>query len=359
MKKFENVERRVVINGEFYDHKITGVQRYAREIIQKLDEFYGENRNRLVLELLIPKDVVNTPKLKNIKIVKYKRRTGWRKIIWTHWNLHRYCKKNNAYCLCLHSFAPFFYTSKSIDVIHDCATLAHPEFYNKKTLLYYKYFLWKKVKKLKHIITVSQFSKSELIKYCGLSEDRITVAYNSYEHFREVRNDNNIFEKYPVLKECQYCYTLSSLSPNKNLKWVIEVARNNPEYYFVISGAKFAMFSQQHNELLENVIYTDYVTDEEAKSLMEHCKLYLFPTLYEGFGITPLEAILVGADVVVSDTPCMREIYEGVAEFVNPFKYDYKINHLLPVMQKEKSAVLERFSWRKSAEIIWNLLAEL
>lgn len=358
MKK--ETKNKVVINGEFYDHKITGVQRYAREIVQKLDDIYGENMNELVLELLMPEDVDNVPQLKNIRIVKYKKRAGWKKIIWLHWSLYRYCKKNDAHCLCLHSCAPYFYSSKSIDVVHDCATIAHPEFYSKKILLYFKIFLWNKVKKLERIITVSHFSKNELIKYCGISNDKIVVAYDSFEHLDKIKTDDIVFERYPVIRTHPYCYTLSSLSPNKNLKWIVEVAKRNPEYYFVVSGTKFKMFSEQENESLSNIIYTDYVTDEEAKSLMKHCILYLFPTLYEGFGITPLEAILVGADVVVSDIPCMREIYEGVAKYVNPFEYDYKIDDLLhKTPENEKAAILERFSWRKSAETIWNLLLEL
>ncbi len=358
MKK--ETRTKVIINGEFYDHKITGVQRYASEMIQRLDAIYGENHEKLEMELLMPEDVVNTPVLKNIKIVKYKKRAGWRKIIWLHWNLYRYCKKNDAHCLCLHSFAPVFYSAKSIDLICDCATLAYPEFYSKKTILYFRLFGWNQIKKLERIITISQFSKNELIKYCKLSNDRITVAYASCEHFSRMEADDKIFEKYPILKEKSYCYTLSSLSPNKNLKWVIEVAKRNPEYYFVVSGARFAMFSQQNREVLDNVIYTDYVTDEEARALMEHCKLYLFPTLYEGFGMTPLEALMAGADIVVSDTPCMREIYEGVAEFVNPFQYDYRVEELLhETPEKEKRAIAERYSWRKSAEIIWDLLVDL
>lgn len=358
MKKGNDTDKnRIVINGEFYDHKVTGVQRYAGEIIQKLDDIYGENGNELVLELLMPGDIVNVPQLKNIKIVKYKKRAGWRKIIWTHWSLYRYCKKNAAHCLCLHSPAPYFYSFKSIDVIHDCATLAHPEFYSKKTLLYFKLFLWNKVKQLEQIVTVSQFSKKELMKYCGLSNDRVVVAYNSCEHLDKIIADDTVFERYPFLKERPYCYTLSSLSPNKNLKWIIEVAKRNPEYHFVVSGAKFAMFGRQDSESLNNITYTDYVTDEEAKSLMSHCILYLFPTLYEGFGITPMEAVLAGADIVVSDTPCMREIYGDVAEFVDPFRYDYRIENLLhKTPEIAKAAMLERFSWRKSAEIIWDLL---
>lgn len=78
-------------------------------------------------------------------------------------------------------------------------------------------------------------------------------------------------------------------------------------------------------------MYLGYVTDGEAKSLMENCKAFLFPTLYEGFGIPPLEAIACGAPrVMVSNTPCMREIYGSHADYIDLSTNHGSVDHVTP-----------------------------
>lgn len=108
---------------------------------------------------------------------------------------------------------------------------------------------------------------------------------------------------------------------------------------------------------LNNVMYLGYVTDGEAKSLMENCKAFLFPTLYEGFGIPPLEAIACGAPrVMVSNTPCMREIYGSHADYIDLSTNHGSVDHVTP--GRDAAAVLQKYSWEGSARRMLEVLRE-
>lgn len=340
----------IVINGDFYDLNVTGVQRYATEIIRQLDVIY--DKSKINMELLIPSDLKKIPLLKNIKIVRYKKK---KRLLWQQIHLMNYCKKKKAYCLCLCSNAPFFYSKNTIEVVHDAATIVHPEFYSKKYIIMNKFLLWSRINKFKKIITVSQFSKNEIAKYCKINKETIVVAPNAWQHMNNICEES-VFDKYPQINKENYYYTLSSLSPNKNFKWILNVAKNNPKSQFVISGMKIDLFSdEQIDKKPSNVFFTGYLSDGEMKTLLHNARAFLFPTLYEGFGIPPLEALTLKRKIVVSDTECMHEIYEDSAIYINPYKYDYNIKDLLKKNLNAEN-VLNKYSWFKSAQIIYEEL---
>lgn len=344
--------KKVVINGFFYANAITGVQRYSHEIIKELDKIVLPN----IYEILVPIWLETLPDLKNIKVVKWGKSRKHQ--LWLQYDLYRYCKKEDALCVCLCSTAPFLYFENSIITVHDAATLAHPEFYSLKYLLFNKLLMWKPLKRAKRVLTVSQFSKNEIQKYYR-NDIAIDIVPNAWQHMEQITYDENVFNKYSALKDQKYCFSMSSLSPNKNFKWILEVAKKNPDYMFAIAGMKLDLFADaDFDSVPHNVHFLGYVSDEEAKTLMRDCEVYLFPTLYEGFGITPLEAMSVGAKIVVSDTPCMHEVYEDAAVFIDPQKYNYKIRDLICGQEKMKDSVdkiLLKYSWEKSARLIKDL----
>ena len=107
---------------------------------------------------------------------------------------------------------------------------------------------------------------------------------------------------------------------------------------------------------LPNVLYLGYVSDGAAKALMAHCKAFLFPTLYEGFGIPPLEAAACGApQIIVSDTPCMREVYGPCAAYIDLTANPGDVDDVTPATAPT-AALLEKYSWDKSAERLLQIL---
>ena len=211
-----------------------------------------------------------------------------------------------------------------IAVVHDVCYRARPDFYTdlrgRLSAAWHRFQYRRIAAAAEHIITVSEFSKSEIVRYYGVQPERISVVYNAWQQMQRIAPDEGIFAKSPRLRRGEYYFSMANLLKNKNFPWVLRAARNKPDAVFAIAGGGSLEAEAKRLELanLPNVVYLGYVSDGEAKALMHHCKAFLFPTLYEGFGIPPLEAVACGAPrIYVSDTPCMREIYGDCAGYID------------------------------------------
>lgn len=179
---------------------------------------------------------------------------------------------------------------------------------------------------------------------------KIEVIPCAWQHMERLKADTAALVKYG-LRRGDYWFAMSSLTPNKNLRWIAETARLNQGEHFVVAGGINAKTFGQHDiPTAENVDYLGYVSDAEAKALMAGCKGFLFPTFYEGFGMPPMEAMASGAPVcVVGDNPCMHEVYRDSVAYVDPYVPCPDLAALAGVSTETPDAVLSRFSWRKSA----------
>ena len=151
---------------------------------------------------------------------------------------------------------------------------------------------------------------------------------------------------------------MANLLKNKNFPWVLRAAKAKPDAMFAIAGG--GSLAEEAGRLgladLPNVVYLGYVSDGEAKSLMANCRAFLFPTLYEGFGIPPLEAVACGAkQILVSDTPCMREVYGDCAGYIDLDTNPGNVDDTTPP-QADPQLLLEKYSWEKSAEKLLDIL---
>ncbi len=333
---------KVIINGRFFVHKVTGVERYAREILLELDKIIESNK----IEIAIPMDAEGIPQYKNIKVSKvgcFKNR------LWEHISFPKYVKKNKAISLNLCNVAPL--VDPGIVCIHDMKIKAFPKFFNTKFRLWYELLFKNETSRSKKIITVSEFSKSEIIKYYNVSEDNIVVIPNGWQHFHRIEYDENTLLKYG-LEEGNYYFAMGSMDPNKNFSWIVEKAKEMPDQKFAIAGSiNHDVFASRIGfECPSNMKLLGYVTDEEAKTLMRDCKAFLFPSIYEGFGIPPLEAMSVGCPrIVVTNNEIMHEIFENCVEYIG---LDNEIDN-------NTKRILDKYSWKDSAEKLKSLLMKL
>lgn len=338
---------KIIVNGKFYGQKRTGVQRYAGEILTRLDALCeGEE-----IELLIPADAqAAAPDFRNIKVVVRGKKTG---TLWEQTTFSHYVRKNKGISLNLCNSAPLF--APKIVCIHDVKVCVHPEFFSFAFRLWYRFLMKNITKKAEAILTVSEFSKREIEKYYPKAKGKIVVAKNAWQHFRRGVPSDETLQKYG-LERGKYFFAMSSLEPNKNLKWIVESARRNPtETFAVAGGINRKVFSDAKEELPENVRLLGYVSDEEASSLMADCRAFLFVTFYEGFGLPPLEALAAGAPtVIVSDTEVMHEVFGDSAVYVAPDCYDCDLNAL--AAERREISCLDNYSWETSAEIIFGIL---
>lgn len=340
--------RYVVINGKFYSQTVTGVQRYAREIVLELDKI--ANPNEIVIA--INSQAHDLPILKNIKTVNIGRLTG---TLWEQLSLPFYIIKNKAICVNFCNMAPIL--TPHIVTIHDVSYKVNKRFFSKKFSLWYNFVFDLIIKRIKQIITVSKFSKNEICRVYHKKFQNITVTYNGWQHFKRIEYDENALKKYG-LREGKYFFAMSSMAPNKNFRWIAEAASHNPKDIFAVSGAvNQKVFGDIFDfKIPENLKFLGYVNDEEAKTLMKSCKAFLFPTFYEGFGIPPLEALSVGAKVIVSDASCMHEIFGDVVYYIDPCNSNIDLDVLLKNNVSDAGKALKKYDWSKSARLVYDTI---
>ena len=341
---------RLVINGRFMSQRITGVQRYALELVKELDEIVSKDE----IKIMLPPDAQNCPEFKNI-IVKKVGKVGGQ--IWEQFIFPYYVHKENGLSLNLCNSSPLI--SPGIVCYHDAKIKIEPQVYTKKFLWWNRLLFANTRKRAKAIIVSSAFTKSEFYKLYHLRAERITVVSCGWEHFARQGFDENALMKYGLEKK-KYIFSMSSMEPNKNLKWIVDVAKRNRGMVFAIAGAAYnRVFADGSSfDYPENVKLLGYISDEEAKTLMSHCKAFCYPSFYEGFGIPVLEALSLGTKAICSDIGCIRQVFGDTVIYINPFDPDIDIETVLATEVSGTETVLNKYSWKKSARVLKGLIDE-
>ena len=349
------------INGSFLLEPALGVQRYAAEILKQMNKMAPAYKECLRLVLVLPE----TPRIEEIRRefsnIEVRCAGKSRRVkVWEQVCFARFLKKEKAKGICLCNTVPLF-SKGGLVCVHDIVFKTHPEYIKEPgawhEILYRKWMYTHAFHKADIIVTVSETSKKEILEQYRVRAGQIYVAGNGWQHMDRKDTDETIFQKYPKLTKGAYYYYLASLAPNKNLSWILKNAAGNPDKIYVLSGKPLG--DDSGVEKLDNVICTGYVSDSEARALMQYCRAFLFPSTYEGFGIPPMEALCMGAPVVLGDIPVLHEIYGNAAYYVDCDNADISIEQLLKQGGREApETVLSRYSWEKSARIMMEALTK-
>lgn len=344
--------QKIIVNGRFLIHRVTGVERYAREILLELDKLVSPGD----IEIAIPPEVDNIPEYHNIGVIKIGKLANR---LWEHISFPAYVRKQKGISLNLCNVAPL--TSPGIVAIFDMKVREHPEFFSKQFVLWYRLLFSNETKRARVIFTDSNSAKADILRYYKIPEDKIVVAPCAWQHYEHIGFDENAINKYGLQKN-EYYFAMGSLDPNKNFKWIAELARNNPEQIFAVAGSiNKTVFSEGLGfECPDNMKLLGYVSDEEAKTLMRDCRAFLFPSFCEGFGMPPLEALSAGAKaIVVSDIPVMHELFENGAYYINPTDSQIDLAALNQISDQTRKFVLDKYSWSKTARIVYQQIQRL
>ena len=364
-------KKNILINGlsMSWVNKKTGIEEFTKEIIYRLDKINNDKIKFYYIydkdgpnKIIIPNELVNiecipvrNPKYKDGREYKENLRFSF---LWRSKLIRKYAKKFNAIVFCP-TMSPII-CKNQIPVIHDI----RPRVTKFDSFVYrLKHRIYLKIVKhcCKKFLTVSNYQKDLISKYLKIKKDNITVIYPGYEQISNVVPDMNIFSKYPNIKPKEYYYALGSLAPHKNFKWIIEVAKRNPQKTFVIAGGKDLKAWEDNIEVkgFENLIFTGYVTDEENKALYLNCKGFLQPSKFEGFGTPPLEALSLGASVAVANATCLPEIYEDCVHYFDPDDYDIDLDLLFSEKVASPEKVLKKCNWKNYVETLYNYFMSL
>ena len=337
-------------DGRFLSSMSSGVDRYAYQILNELDKICkGKD-----IGILVPANAVSVPEYRNIKVIRSRFSQCWTQgVFGLYTRLHGYTPVN--LCNEASMIAP-----KGIVCLHDVCYAETADIfpqindYPPEEILWFNKVYKRIKKKADTVITVSQFSKGRIEDLLKIDGSRIQVIGNGWQHFKDVVPDESCFKEYPSIKKGEYYFTLTSCNKNKNVNWVLKCARANPEDTFVIAGKNLDMIIG--SERLNNVIYVGFASDGMAKALMTYCKAFIFPSYYEGFGIPPLEALSVGAKIIVSDRASLPEIFGKAAVYISPDDPYVNLSELMKEETTGSEEILDAYSWEKQAYKLNQLL---
>lgn len=336
------------VNARFLTQKITGVQRFAIELSKQL------KKQSIDVIFLTSHDVENQEVFDELNALKIGKFSGH---FWEQFELPLYLKKHNSPLLLnLANTAPLFYKNK-ISVIHDIAFERYPQSFSLKFRCVYHFLIPRIISSSKRVATVSEFSKIELVNYYSINPDKISIVYNATSSFfRKSVNDK--------LKDERYVLAVSSLNYQKNFHSLIKafnkIEDSNLKLYLI--GDINRNFADQDLindiESNENVVFLGRVSDDELIQYYSSALVFVYPSLYEGFGIPPLEAQACGAPCLVSDVASLPEVCLDSALYCDPFSVEditEKLN--LVIFDKElRNELIEkgfknikRFSWENSS----------
>jgi glycosyltransferase involved in cell wall biosynthesis len=358
---------RFAINGRFLSQNVTGVQRYAYEVVSALDRLIDEDKSiaaRYSFEIVAPIEARAPIGLKNIPVRGTGRLSGH---AWEQIELPGAC--DNAFIINLANTGPLR-ARQQIVTIHDASVFAAPSGYSTTFRLWYRFLSKRLCRRATHIVTDSLFSQNELQRFCGLPHGKSTVIPLGGDHILRAQPDASVLSR-NNLDTKPFVLAVGSLNPNKNLAALGETAERLAEVQLnlvIVGGENRRVFASSDTPFPSSVKHLGHVTDAELRALYERAVCFVFPSRYEGFGLTPLEAMTCGCPVVSSRAASLPEVGGSAVLYVNPDNPREIANAVmtvagnLSVQEKLRTAGREqaaKFSWVSTARQWQSLLDRL
>lgn len=275
-----------------------------------------------------------------------------------------------------HCNVPLLYRGKMIATIHDLTHLVYPEFLPMKIVhWYFKFIFWFVCKRANHIITVSESTKKDLLRFYKVNPEKITVVHLGVgnEFVKKPKADvEYLYEKFGIPKDKKIILYVGNLLPHKNLNGLLKgfaQMANRKDCRIVLVGKAFEGRSVQTIEkelgIDSLLIRAGMVSQEDLVNFYNLADLFVLPSLYEGFGLPILEAFACGTPVACSNTSSMPEVGGALATYFDP-KDPASIARALERSIDEKGkhdaeieAWVTQFSWESSSEQILKISEQL
>ncbi|WP_306228170.1 glycosyltransferase family 4 protein [Bosea beijingensis] len=359
----------ISINGRFLGQPLTGVQRFALELTRALDRRIGAGAVPEALKgarwrLLAPQETPETGEFRHIALERFGPFSGH---LWEQTALAR--RAAGDILVGFGGSGPLLHRRQLV-VIHDVTIFRHPEAFSRAYRATHK-LLGFGLTRTARIATVSRFSRGELGTIFGVAPEKVPVIYNATDHFSGLVPDESVLQRLG-LEGTNFFFMLGTLKPNKNIDFAIRAfdALGDHGWKLVIAGGldKSGVFKADAPASAENLVFPGRLTDAEIVALERRARAFVFPSLYEGFGIPPLEAMTQGCPVLAADIPAVREACGEAALYFDPRDRDSLEAALRQIMDADGAALglpekghanLARFSWDKSAETLLATLSEM
>jgi glycosyltransferase involved in cell wall biosynthesis len=273
---------------------------------------------------------------------------------------------------------PLFYFGKSVITIHDLASYKKPSWFPSDNFFNKRILIPSSIYKAKKIIVVSENTRNDLIQMFKVNPQKVKVILEGVEDYNKIEIDETKIGKRFKFNEPYFLF-ISTLEPRKNIGRLIEAfdmflkENNDKNYKLVLAGKKGwkyeSIFEKIKNLGLEDkVIYLGYVSLEEKIYLLKNSLTFVFPSLYEGFGLPILEAMNLGVPIITSNIASIPELVIDNAILVDPKKTD-SIKKAMLKMVKDKDlrerlsqkgkGIAANFTWQETARRTLSLYEKL
>lgn len=297
-------------------------------------------------------------------------RLSSRRLLWMHCLLPSAIHRSRPQlCHFPNSMAPLWQQSPFVLTIHDASLFLYSQFHPPARLLSIRVALPLLARRAAAIITVSRSARADLIRTLNIAAEKVHVIYEAASaRFRPVTDaahQEALRRKYNLPQ--QFLLYVGTIEPRKNLRRLVRALHRIRRYGFrqplFLVGSDGWRMGELHAEIerlgLEDAVrFTGYVPTEDLPGLFSMATLFVFPSLYEGFGLPPLEAMACGAPVLTSNSTSLAEIYGGGAYLVNPRDEQELAAALMELLADEDMRRdlarrgrrhARRFSWNKAA----------
>jgi glycosyltransferase involved in cell wall biosynthesis len=370
-RKLKEFSMRIAIHASELDsERIDGTRVYISEVLNRLgdmareDDFIIYHRDKFNKSL-------TPPKKDNYHIKALAHMPFWTqtRFAWDIW-----MERPDVLWVPLHDM-PFIHTPKTkiIITVHDLAFKIFPETFPKNDVRKLNFLTDRAVKKADHIITVSKSTKRDLLKfYPQLKTDKITVVHlgmNINNWQREIRGD--VVRKALTgnkIGENKYIISVGAIQPRKNLKVLIDafvkIKDVYPDMKLVLVGGNGWMWQETHkyaskNKYVNDIIFTGGISFLEVQILMQRAAVFVFPSLYEGFGISGLEALAAGVPVVAAKNSSIPEVLGDAAIYFDANNFEECADSVLQIMKNKKlKQQLIDIGLKRSKKFSWDNCAK-
>lgn len=336
--------------------KSGGVESYTRNLLDGFTKL--EDKNEYVL--LVAKD--NEESLEHYcrdkrftKILCNTKANNVKEhLIWQNLFEYRLLKKNNIdFCFFPVYEMPLYKCKKikNVTTIQDIQACHYPEYFSKLENIWFRLGWKTAILNSNKIVATTDYTKQDIMNNFKHKNNIVTINIPIILNDFEIADFNEIKEKYNI-KENEYYYTVCSMHKHKNLitliKLIKEIKDNNYNIpnKLVISGVggpnkdKLLQIIKEMN-IEDNIIITNFVSNEERNSLIKNSNIFLFPSIFEGFGMPPIEAMALEARVLTTKCTSLPEVTKGKCNYVNdPFDIKEWILEIEKMQNQEKKKII-------------------
>ncbi len=358
---------KIAINGRFLGRQVTGVERVALETMRALHAMVDQHASgteHLHVTVLLPQ---GTPAPTGFDRFTFRHIGRYQGHAWEQFSLPNALEPGQVLVSLCNTSS--LWVKRQVVLIHDAATVDAPSGYSWSFRTWYRIMIRTLMMRARVVATVSKFSRDQLLHHFGPRSAGIAVVSEGVDHITRASADDAVLDRFE-LRTRPFVLAVSSQQPNKNFGLLVDAVGKlaSPPFDVVIAGgsghAAFASRQVAQPAFVKNL---GYVSDAELVSLYRHAACFVFPSLYEGFGLPPVEAMASGCPVIASSAASLPEVCGEAARYISPHDSGGLLACLQTVMSDDDErarmrgaglAHVKNMTWHNTAQQLIKLASE-